>query len=291
MSDSFFSLTLIAVCFLAGAGTYLLLVGRRSVAIWPGIVLVGLALTLLWFEFGAAADWWKQTTPNSVAASPSFIFFGLAAIVAAGMTVTARKASNSAVWFLAMLCCTAALYAIHDAQFLAVGTPLIAGGGTGTLLLLVAQRVEAVGSRSESTIAREPLLVCVCGCLLAAGLIGTFHRSLAASSVSDTQRIPAAVARRQDRTAAPAGHRPIDSSHSRSVQAGQSMFVDHPVAVVILAVLLFVAIVIGTVLTDDSAALERRIPVENRLPAVNNDQQSTAAELSTVDTPAGETPQ
>lgn|GEM_PF-2914379 len=253
MSDTIFSPTLIAACFLAGAGMYLLLVGRRTVAIWLGAVLVSLALTLLWLEFATAIDWWKQVTPNSAAASPLFIFPGLGAIVTAGMTVTAQKASKSAVWFLAMLCCTAALYAIHDAQFLAVGTLLILGGGSGTLMLLVAQRAEAVGSDSESTIASEPLLVCICGCLLAVVLIGTFHRSLAATSIRDTEQMRATVERWHARAETSAGHRPIDSDQPRNVQAGRSMLGDHPVAVVILAVLLLVAIISGTLLARNSA--------------------------------------
>lgn len=251
----------VAGCLAAACGLYCLFVGQRTAWRVAGAVGSGVGLALLWSELSRVSDWWRELQGESIADSPLFAICGLAAIVAAGLTVTATRAIVAATWFFGTLCCTAALYALHNAQFLATTTLLVGAGVVGPCLLLVIRRSAAVNGREETMQPHEPLLACVCGGLLAVTLLGTFHRALAATEVRDVDRLPGVVARWQERATEPAGRRVITATERQTTQAGLSMFADHPVAMVLLMTVSLVAIAAAVLVVrgmESTAAVEPR---------------------------------
>jgi NADH:ubiquinone oxidoreductase subunit 6 (subunit J) len=254
MAQSVFTLLVVTTCACGAAAIYLLLSGRQWAARWSVLALGGVSAALVWLCFAAQADWWYETHPESPASSALFLVVAGVSLVAAAMTITSPQATMSVVWFLLLLLSNAGLYTIHGAQFLAAATVLGMSGGLGVMLLIVAKWAETRCSRSEPIIAHEPLLVCVSGALLAAGMISTFHSRLAAASVAKPVRLVESIHRRQalidNRHEQQSHHLRIRADAPHVEQAGAALFNVYPLAVVIASGLMLVAMVTALIIAQ-----------------------------------------
>ena len=183
------------------------------------------------------------------------------AVVSALMTITSRRSSSSALWFLFLLVSNCGLYALQDAQFLAVAVLLVSAGSLSICWLLFARWTEQQSTHQDDVRLNEPFLACVGGGLIAMTLVGTIHYALA----TEAKRTIDVVALRESNSlrhsvfpklAAPATITGENGAGEDTVSRtlGASFYERYWVGLEIIAVLMLVTVVTATLLFMDVAA-------------------------------------
>ncbi len=232
---------IMALCAVAGVGTYVLLPSKREGAsrkIGGAIALLALAIFgAVLFRYSAGAV--KVDDPK---VSPYFWVFAAITVIGALRVITHPRPVYSALYFVLTVFSSAGLFILLNAEFMAAALVLIYAGAilvTYVFVIMLAQQSSGTGDDASAglaeydTLAREPV---------AATLIGFVLMGILLFVIFD--RAPG--------TAAPI--QPYGQVTTR--QLGESLFSQNLLAVEVAGVILTLAMV-GAI-----AIARRRVPAE-----------------------------
>ncbi|HEY0007471.1 MAG TPA: NADH-quinone oxidoreductase subunit J [Tepidisphaeraceae bacterium] len=167
---------ILSLCVLAGLATWLLLPGRREVALGRigGVILLAVGLI-----FAALLIRWTTAMGGM---SVYFWLFAAAAMFASIRVITHQKPVYSALYFVLTVFATGGLFVLMWAEFMAAALVLIyAGAILITYVFVIMLASEAVGDRPEDTaaqmasehdaVSRNPLGAAIVGFTIAGLLI------------------------------------------------------------------------------------------------------------------------
>ncbi len=165
---------ILALCILAGVGTFLLMPSRREGATRKiGGVLTLLALALLGaILFRAVAG---RVQPGEPTLNPYFWAFAAITLIGGIRVVTHPRPVYSALYFVLTVFATAGLFVLLAAEFMAAALVLIYAGAilvTYVFVIMLAQQSQTAGERplaglaDYDIVAREPLAATLVGFVL-----------------------------------------------------------------------------------------------------------------------------
>lgn len=234
-------LLILITAILGGTGLYALLPRGMSGSRRIGAGLTFLALLLLlphWRSLGVAS------------ATTIFYLLAVLTLVGAVMTVTSRNPFYCALWFAVVLLCTAGLFLLAGAQFLAAATVIVYAGAILVTLLFVVMLAQQQGLASYDRLTHEPFLATWTSVVMMAVLtltlvkaMDTNEKLLAQGSsvgVLPTQQSLEAVRRQQSPTAHVQSG---DEAPPHVAQLGTALFFDNLISVEAVGTLLLVALV------------------------------------------------
>jgi NADH-quinone oxidoreductase subunit J len=234
-------LLILITAILGGTGFYALLPRGTSGGRRLGAVLLLVALALLvphWSRLGVA--------------SATFLFYVLAVfiLVSAAMTVTSRNPVYCALWFAQVLLCTAGLFLLAGAEFLAAATVIVYAGAIIVTLLFIVMLAQQQGLARYDRIAHEPFLATWTSVVMMAVVTLTIVQSTGDRGKSLVQSdkygsLPAEPALQavRDRQSPTARIQHGEGAPAHVAQLGAAMFADNLVGVEAVGTLLLVALV------------------------------------------------
>lgn len=247
-------LLILITAILGGTGLYALLPRGTSSGRRVGAGLTLLALLLLlphWRTLGVA--------------SATMIFYLLAVLTLVGavMTVTSRNPFYCALWFGLVLLCTAGLFLLAGAQFLAAATVIVYAGAILVTLLFVVMLAQQQGLARYDRLTHEPFLATWTSVVMMAVLTLTLVQSMdtedkllaQGSPGGDLPTKPSLEAVRKQQS--PTAHvQSGDEAPPHVAQLGTALFFDNLIAVEVVGTLLLVALVGAVIIATRHRDLE-----------------------------------
>lgn len=237
----------VAVVVGCGAtGVYLRLATQAPRGRGVGTICLGTALLLLLIGGVRHAPVAESGRFEAAFQLATCLLLGTGSLVAATLCVTGRRIGQAVVAFQVLLVCNAGLIAAAYAPFLAAFAVLVLVGGLGVLLMWVGCRRGKSFGRNESERPNEPLLACLASSILVVAVVGSAYEATTNEAAGRRNGAHPALPTRGTIEAV-LDHLPREAwfapSNSQPGTWESVLYQDHSPALMIAAVLVFVAVV------------------------------------------------